>query len=110
MTQKVETDTARVFKMTEFFTSMFEGGSIVVTFLIVAMVLQFFRSIHDDPGGDERRRAKHFLYALIVLSLYIGLEDRHATRQVCEQGDQSACLDLDIQDFEDQQAAERFGR
>lgn len=96
--------------MSEFFTSMFEGGNIVVTFLFLGVVVQFYRGIHDDPGGDERRRAKHFLYALIVLSLYIGLEDRHNTRQACERGNQSACSDLDIQDFEDQQSAERFGR
>lgn len=91
--------------MWDFVRAQFEGGNIVFTLVGIAMTILFFKG---EEGSDERRYAKYCLFPLIVLSLYADLDRRHDRQEACDRGDQSACTDIEIQDYYDEQRAESY--
>jgi hypothetical protein len=91
--------------MQDFLKALFEGGNIAFTLVGSAMIFFFFKG---EEGSDERRYAKSCFFALMVLLLYADLDRRHDTQEACDRGDQSACMDIEIEDYYDEQRADSY--
>ena len=78
------------------FRYLFDGGNWVFVIVTLLMIYHFYMSHFTDENGNDRRRAKHCLYALIAVALYASADHRQDTRQACLRGDTIACSDLDI--------------
>jgi hypothetical protein len=68
--------------------------------LLIIMAVMYYKGRNDEKS-KYRVYGNTILFAVLILVVYSGLDERSDTRRYCERGFQPACEELDLMELYD---------